>query len=1835
MPRTRSTRLIVGLILALGALAAPAAASAAPPTGVTGISLDARVELAWQPVAGATDYAVYRGTSQTSITTKLNFDPTPPGATPATTFTDLTAANGTTYFYAVRAVTSGVESANSRVVRALPRARSCSSGNAVTRENCFPGDDSWRLSGTPTLDGYATATSVNAGGGVGVKVSSPASFNIEIYRSGYYGGSGGRYISSILGVPASTQPSCVSDGTTGLVDCANWALSETITTTSGWTSGVYLLRIVRADTGSANHVLFVVRADQRNADVLYPLPFTTYQAYNNYGGRSLYDWNSNPPVTVSGANRAVKVSFDRPFAQTTVTSLNDWYTRTDFATVQWLERMGYDVSYASGTDLERTPSMARDHRVLISGAHDEYVSAGMRNAMTQARDAGTHLFFTGSNEVYWKVRFEVSPVSGGQDRILVCYKSTQSGGPDPSGIPTGTWRDPAGANQPENALTGQMYVGDNDTVPYPVVVTAAQGRDRAWRYTGLETSTGPTSIGTQYMSWEWDARVDNGFEPPGVTSLASSPASGQILQDAGRVYASGSTVANATKYTAASGALVVSLGMNRWNLALASADNRPAATDARIQQGTANILADMGTAPETPMAGIRLDDPNGPPLVLARSPNSGATDVERSTPVRATFSRAMDPATITSSTFTLKRTSDGASVPATVNYNAQTFIATLTPSTPPDYVTSYTARIDGSVRAANGIAMGSAVTWSYTTATPDTSPPSIVLDSPTDGAIVSGIVDLRASAGDDRGVTGVQFQIDGADFGAPDEAAPFNVTWDVRSLSAGTHTVRAIASDAAGNRTTSTAATVRVDPSGLVGAYGFDEASGTAVTDVSLQHNNGSITGATRVATGKFGRALSFSGTGNWVTIPDADSLDLTTAMTLEAWVNPTVGTGWRTVIFKEQPNNFTYALYGTDDQGHPSGWLHTNVDYDMAGTASVPTNAWTHLAMTYDGGTMRLYANGSQVASRAVPPPIATSNGVLRIGGNNIWSEWFQGLIDEVRVYRRVLTPTEIGQDMNRPVLVDTQAPTTPGGFTATGALGEARLNWTASTDDNGVAKYVVYRSSSSGFTPSAANKLAEVTSGLTYTDRSAAAGTWYYRITAEDGAGNASAPTAQAAATVLADTTSPTVSITAPASGATVSGTQAVTANATDDVGVAGVQFSLDGTDLVSEDTSAPYSVSWDTTGAGNGTHVLSAVARDGAGNRTTATNVSVTVANTAPDTSGLVAAYGFEEPSGTNVVDSSSRGNNGTYASATRSASGKHGAALSFNGSSASVTVPDAASLRLTTGMTLEAWVNPAASGNWRTVLLKQQTNDLVYGLYANDDVNRPSAWLYTTASQPSVTGAAALALNTWTHLAATYDGSTLRMYVNGTQVGTRAISGSLVAGTGPLKIGGNALWGEWFSGLIDDVRVYNRALSAGELQQDMNLAVAPLVQDTQAPTVPQNVSATGALGQATVSWSASTDNVGVARYDVYRGTTSGFTPSTGNRIAQVTSGTSYVDRSAAPGDAYYRVAAVDAAGNASAPSAEARATVLADTTAPTVSVTAPAAGATVSGDVTLTATAGDDVGVAGVQFRVDGGDVATEDTTAPYSVTWSTAGVPNGAHTITAVARDGANNRTTSATVAVTLNNAPPDTSGLVAAFGFEETAGTTTTDSSGTGNTGTITGATRSATGKFGRSLSFTANSQYVSVPDSSSLDLTTAFSLEAWVQPTLVSNWRTVLLKEQAGDLVYGLYASSDNSRPSAVAFTGGIGRELKGTANLAANAWTHLATTWDGSTLRLYVNGTQVSTMALTGTLPVSAGPLKIGGNAVWGEWYRGLIDEVRVYRRALSGAEVAADMTRAVAGG
>ena len=188
------------------------------------------------------------------------------------------------------------------------------------------------------------------------------------------------------------------------------------------------------------------------------------------------------------------------------------------------------------------------------------------------------------------------------------------------------------------------------------------------------------------------------------------------------------------------------------------------------------------------------------------------------------------------------------------------------------------------------------------------------------------------------------------------------------------------------------------------------------------------------------------------------------------------------------------------------------------------------------------------------------------------------------------------------------------------------------------------------------------------------------------------------------------------------------------------------------------------------------------------------------------------------------------------------------MSFNGTSSRVNIVDSNSLDLTNGMTLEAWVNPTATNSWRNVILKERTGGLAYGLYGS---NGPNPGVFISTSGGSDLGPMAgsvLAANTWSHIAGTYDGATVKLYVNGALAGSQAVTGNILTSTGALRIGGNAVWGEYFAGLIDEVRIYNTALTQTQIQADMNTPVngAP---DTTPPTVTAFSPASGSTNVAT--------------------------------------------------------------------------------------------------------------------------------------------------------------------------------------------------------------------------------------------------------------------------------------------------------------------------------------------------------------------------------------------------
>lgn len=200
--------------------------------------------------------------------------------------------------------------------------------------------------------------------------------------------------------------------------------------------------------------------------------------------------------------------------------------------------------------------------------------------------------------------------------------------------------------------------------------------------------------------------------------------------------------------------------------------------------------------------------------------------------------------------------------------------------------------------------------------------------------------------------------------------------------------------------------------------------------------------------------------------------------------------------------------------------------------------------------------------------------------------------------------------------------------------------------------------------------------------------------------------------------------------------------------------------------------------------------------------------------------------------------------------------------------------------------------------------------------------------------------------------------------------------------------------------------------------------------------------------------------------------------------------------------------------------------------------------------------------------------------------------------------------------------------LAAAFGFEESRGKIVKDRSGHGNHGTIKQAVRVKTGRYGKGLKFDGINDWVTVEDSESLDLTSGFTLEAWVKPHSVRR-SVVLVKQQQQGTIYGLYAYEDRDLPLS-SFNDGLDyNPISGHESLPIKKWTHLAATFDGTNQHLYVNGVQVSTaQAKNGLIKQSKGVLRIGGNSIWGDFFQGYIDEVRIYNYALSAWEIQRDL-------
>ncbi|MFM8268498.1 MAG: N,N-dimethylformamidase beta subunit family domain-containing protein [Ilumatobacteraceae bacterium] len=457
----------------------------------------------------------------------------------------------------------------------------------VARENRLTGTDAWRILDPtrPTerwrsdgmIEGYADTTTTRPGDTVVLRVQTPAAaWHVEVYRMGWYGGAGGRLVWTSDDLPGVPQLSDSFDRETRMVR-ARWKPMIEIPIGDDWLPGSYLCKLV-SSTGAASYVPITVRRDDAPGGPLLVSAVTTWQAYNPWGGRSLYE-NFGPGDRL---DRSRVVSFDRPYALSYAWGAADFLTH-ELPLIMLVEELGIDLGYATDIDLHTSEAEADDllagRTAVLTTGHDEYYSRAMRTTLERARDRGVNLAFFGANAVYRHIRLEESE-EGLAHRQMVNYR-TASADPLTESEPsqsTVQWRN-APLSAPENALIGVQYFAAGVTAPMRLVDT------ENWVFDGVDVSTQRTLRGL--VAIEADGLGPASSEPDGLQVLASSPVSYRgVSYDHAMTY-----------YSASSGAGVFATGTIGWIMALDEAmwDDPPVSSV--VRDVTSNVLRTFAEGP--------------------------------------------------------------------------------------------------------------------------------------------------------------------------------------------------------------------------------------------------------------------------------------------------------------------------------------------------------------------------------------------------------------------------------------------------------------------------------------------------------------------------------------------------------------------------------------------------------------------------------------------------------------------------------------------------------------------------------------------------------------------------------------------------------------------------------------------------------------------------------------------------------------------------------------------------------------------------------------------------------------------------------------------------------------------------------------------------------------------------------------------------------------------------------------------------------------------------------------------------------------------------------------
>ncbi len=467
-----------------------------------------------------------------------------------------------------------------------------------------------------TIEGYADQASVSPGNAIKFYVNANSAQNstykLTIYRLGYYGGAGARQMQTSVTLISVTQALPTPDPTTGLAEC-NWINPYSLTIPSTWVSGIYVAALVGNTTGEGGYIPFVVKQPSSTAAYVFQTSDTTWQAYNAWGGKSLYAYNSTNGVP------AVKVSYSRPLDVVDGLGVLNSY---EMRMLYFLEQNGYDVTYQADVDTHAGGAQLLQHKAYLSVGHDEYWSKAMRDNVENARAQGLSLGFLGANVSGWQIRFENSLITGAANRTIVAYKENAAN--DPIGnliLVTGMWRDPLYANRPENAMVGIMY--GYDPVNANIVVTNAAH----WVYTGTGLQNGSNLPGL--LGYEVDVNFSNGSAPVGLQILAHSPTN---LTPASygdmSIYTQTCSVSPCVNLTAT----VFATGSMQWAWGLNDYDSSLGLVNTAAQQITHNVLAVM-VNPNAALPAIPPNAPNVAPTfvggttALTVTQNSPAVDL--------------------------------------------------------------------------------------------------------------------------------------------------------------------------------------------------------------------------------------------------------------------------------------------------------------------------------------------------------------------------------------------------------------------------------------------------------------------------------------------------------------------------------------------------------------------------------------------------------------------------------------------------------------------------------------------------------------------------------------------------------------------------------------------------------------------------------------------------------------------------------------------------------------------------------------------------------------------------------------------------------------------------------------------------------------------------------------------------------------------------------------------------------------------------------------------------------------------------------------------------------